>query len=261
MSPAHRRRGRAAPTPEPVRPRAGRSPLRWAALVLGELLVTVGLVVVLFVVWQLWWTNIDADRRQQDAVHSMAQDFGGPTTAAHAVPDRGYGTPQVAREPGYGQSIGIVYVPRFGADYSRPVAEGTGTDVLDTLGLGHYEQKAMPGAVGNFALAGHRQTNGKVLDRIDTLRAGDRIYVRTAQGYYTYRVRSHEIVLPTQKEVLAPVPHHPGQKPHERLLTLTSCSPRFGSTHRYIVYAVMESWQPSSAGPPAAIAHQVAEED
>ena len=34
---------------------------------------------------------------------------------------------------------------------------------------------AMPGAVGNFAMAGHRQTHGAVLDNIDALVPGDQI--------------------------------------------------------------------------------------
>ncbi|WP_445298418.1 class E sortase [Kocuria rosea] len=281
-----------APHPaEPTGPATtgGRDAVRRAARTAGELLITVGLVLVLFVVWQLWWTNLDASETHGQAVTRMADEFGGPTapnleapvwtrpddppggnavggsgdatsSAGRRMDDGEVGTPPVAAPPGYGEALGIVYVPRFGADYARPVMQGTGRDVLDTLGLGHYPSTAMPGQVGNFALAGHRQTNGKVLDLVHTLVPGDRIHVRTAQGYYTYVFRDSEIVLPTETRVLAPVPSDPAARPTERVLTLTTCHPRYGSTERFIAYAVLESWRPTAAGPPAEIAATVADE-
>ncbi|WP_431791948.1 sortase domain-containing protein, partial [Kocuria palustris] len=65
----------------------------------------------------------------------------------------------------------------IGEGYSRPVIEGTTSEVLDTFGLGHYPGTARPGDEGNFAVAGHRQTNGAVLDHIDALTEGERIIV------------------------------------------------------------------------------------
>lgn len=225
----------------------------------GELLITIGVVVVLFVVWQLWWTNIDATRTQQEVVAQVARELDDAAAPAPpAGPEPEHGTPPETSPPGYGEPIGIVYVPRFGKDYARPLIQGTGADVLDTLGLGHYPATAMPGQVGNFAVAGHRQSNGKVLDLIHTLEPGDTIHVRTAEAYYTYAYRGGEIVAPTETRVLAPVPSDPGATATERLLTLTTCHPRFGNTERFIGYAVLESWRPAWAGPPAEIAGTVA---
>jgi sortase A len=164
----------------------------------------------------------------------------------------------VGKVPGHGQPIGVIYIPRFGADYSRPIIEGTSQDVLDTLGLGRYAGTAMPGAMGNFAVAGHRQTHGAVLDNIHTLVPGDKIYVQTADGFYTYVFRNQEIVLPDRTDVLAPVPTQPGAEPQQRILTMTSCNPRFGAQERIIAYSIFDSWQPLSAGPPAPIAKQLA---
>jgi sortase A len=169
-----------------------------------------------------------------------------------------YGAPVVSAAPGHAGTIGIMYIPRFGPNYTRPIVQGTTGDVLDTLGLGHYSNTAMPGAVGNFAVAGHRQTHGAVLDNIHTLVPGDRIYVQTRDGYYVYVFRNNQIVLPSQTDVLEPVPTQPGATPTESFLTMTSCNPRFGSQERIIAYALLESWQPASAGPPAEIAAQVA---
>ena len=84
--------------------------------------------------------------------------------------------------------------------------------MLDTLGIGHYQGTAMPGAAGNFAVAGHRQTHGAVLDNIDALVPGDRIYVQTREGYYVYVFRNSQIVLPSRTDVLLPVPTQAGRR-------------------------------------------------
>ena len=243
------------------RTRPARSRGQLVVQIFGELLITLGLLLVLYVAWELWWTNIDANRKQDQAVEHLFEEFDAPVAPAPEVdagsPDYGEPVvlPAVEEE---GQTFAVVYIPRFGDTYSRPVTSGVGTAVLDSLGLGHYPSTAMPGEVGNFALAGHRQTHGQVLDSIHTLVPGDKIYVQTKDGYYTYVYRNNQIVLPDRVDVIAPVPTQPAAEPTERFLTLTSCNPRFGSQERIIAYSVMESWQPLSAGPPAEIAAQVA---
>lgn len=245
--------GRAAEAP------AGVVILRGAVQVVGELLITAGVVLLLFVAWQLWWTNVESDARQSQVIKEFAQDLGGaaPDIPAPAL-EEDFGEPVVSAAPAHAGTIGIMYIPRFGANYARPIVEGTTGDVLDTLGLGHYGTTAMPGAVGNFAVAGHRQTHGAVLDNIHTLVPGDKIYVQTKDGYYTYVFRNNQIVMPSRTDVLEPVPTLPGVAPAERYLTMTSCNPRFGAEERIIAYSLLDSWRPASAGPPAEIADQVA---
>ena len=238
-----------------------------AVQVAGELLITLGVIAGLFVAWQLWWTNVEADAAQGAAVKQFVMEHqvplpgepSGPGAAApaNAAPPDPAAVP-VGDAPAHGKAIGVIYIPRFGADYSRPIIEGTSSDVIDTLGLGRYAGTAMPGAVGNFVMAGHRQTHGAVLDNIHTLVPGDKIYVQTADGFYTYVFRNQEIVLPDRTDVILPVPAHPGATPEQRLLTMTSCNPLFGSEERIIAYSAFESWQPLSAGPPEPIAKQLA---
>lgn len=225
-------------------------------LVAGELLITAGVVLLLFVAWQLWWTNVAADAAQRDAVRDFARNLEIPEVPATPTAVD-HGRPAVASEPARGATIGIVYVPRFGADYTRPLVQGTTTAQLDSLGIGHYEGTAMPGAVGNVAVAGHRQTHGAVLDNIDALVPGDLIYIQTRDGYYVYSFRNSEVVLPSRTDVLLPVPAQPAAAATERYLTMTSCNPRFGSQERFIAYSLLEHWQPLSAGPPAEILGQV----
>ena len=130
-----------------------------------------------------------SDTRQRDAVREFTRNVEIPAVSApRSAVD--HGQPKVSAEPEVGTTIGVVYVPRFGADYTRPLVQGTTPAVLDTLGIGHYEGTAMPGAVGNVAVAGHRQTHGAVLDNIDSLVPGDRIYVQTRDGYYVYSFRN-----------------------------------------------------------------------
>lgn len=246
-------------------PARGGGVLRKLVQIAGELLITVGVVLLLFVAWQLWWTNVESDARQTETIRNFAQELGGSEGPVASEPAGGtpsaptdYGPPKVAEAPGHGGTIGIMYIPRFGADYTRPIVQGTSTDVLDTLGLGHYSDTAMPGATGNFAVAGHRQTHGAVLDNIHTLVPGDRIYVQTKDGFYVYVFRNNQIVLPSATDVLLPVPTQPAARPTEAYLTMTSCNPRFGSQERIIAYSLLDHWQPASAGPPAEIAAQVA---
>lgn len=227
--------------------------------ILGELLFTAGLILLLFVVWELWWTNIEANSTQQKAVAEFSQQFRGPLAPPLLDAPSDFGEPVVMAEPlAAGTVFGIAYIPRFGENYSRPLVEGTTPAQLDTLGLGRYGSSTMPGGIGNFAVAGHRQTHGAVLDAIHTLVPGDRIYIQTRDGYYTYVFRNNQIVMPSRGDVLQPVPTQPDAVPTERFLTMTSCNPRFGAEERIIAYSVMDSWQPASAGPPAAIVNQVA---
>jgi sortase A len=246
-------------------PARGVGVLRKLIQIAGELLITVGVVLLLFVAWQLWWTNVESDARQSETIRNFAQELGGSEGSVASAPPSettaapaDYGAPKVAEAPGHGGTIGIMYIPRFGADYTRPIVQGTSMDVLDTLGLGHYSNTAMPGATGNFAVAGHRQTHGAVLDNIHTLVPGDKIYVQTKDGFYVYVFRNNQIVLPSATDVLLPVPTQPAARPTEAYLTMTSCNPRFGSQERIIAYSILDHWQPASAGPPAEIAAQVA---
>ena len=242
--------------------RRRRSFIQIAAQVIGELLITAGVILLLFVAWQLWWTNVESNAKQDQAVEEFFADLGEAPAPQAPTDDSPAPAPEqvpVLETRATGETFAVIYIPRFGDDYTRPVTSGVSTAVLDNLGLGHYPETGMPGAVGNFALAGHRQTNGAVLDNIHTLVPGDRIYVQTQDGFYTYVYRNTQIVLPDRVDVLAPVPTQPGVEPEERILTLTSCNPRFGAEERIIAYAVMASFTPLNAGPPDEIAAQVAD--
>ncbi|WP_245617157.1 class E sortase [Knoellia subterranea] len=182
---------------------AVRGGVRAGALgVLGEVLMTLGALVVLFVVWQVWWTDVSSDRAHAATVSTLEREF------ASGTGDPGSTSPTDGLPAG---AFAIVRVPRFGADYARPLVEGTSAAEL-AEGLGHYDGTAGPGEVGNFAIAGHRTTYGKPLAQIDSLREGDRIVVETAAGWTVYAVSSHEIVRPSQWRSSHPSPETPEQR-------------------------------------------------
>lgn len=222
----------------------------------GELLITVGLVVALFLVWQLWWTGIDATEKAQ--VHTEAfhqEQVESPRVEGTKHTD----APPVPDAVDYGSTIGMLIVPKwYGVtNNNMPVIEGTGSDVLDQAAAGHYSDTQQIGEVGNFAVAGHRRTNGNSFLRVDTLEEGDEIIVVTTDTWYVYTVTEHEIVDPTEVDVIAPVPRQADEQPVDRYITLTTChsltTGEWGNDHRWVVHAKFSYWMPRSEGRPASV--------
>lgn len=233
-------------------------PVRGTIRAFGELCITAGMVLILFVVWQLWWTDIAANRDNEVLADKLITDW--QENPANELPDDP-DTPYVADPVEENTGFGIMYVPRFGEGYYRTVAEGVSMEpVLNRMGVGRYPSSAMPGEVGNFSVAGHRVTYGKPLNQIHELRPGDEIVVQTADGFYTYTFRNFEIVLPDATEVLAAVPTMPDYKGKDRIMTLTACNPMFSARERYVAYAELTDWTPAGDGAPASIADSPAYE-
>ncbi len=229
------------------------------ASVLGELLLTAGVLVLLFVAWQMWIGDIiiGAQKNQEGAAVSqqLAQEPAPePPPLVEAEDGTEYYEPPVPAAPGDTQWLGQMIIPRFGADYNFGIFGGTTrARTLDRLGIGIYKDSDMPGAVGNFATAGHRTTWGKPYNQLDKLKLNDAIVVETPDGWYTYRFRTLEYVQPSDTEVLLDVPQVPGAQTGERYITLTACSPLYSLAERIIAYGVFESFQPRAEGPPKAL--------
>jgi sortase A len=213
----------------------------------GEVLITVGVLLLLFVSWQLWWTDVTANRDQAGTIQALERGFGGGRHGGGVV---GKGPLATLKSVPFGEAFAIVRIPRFGADFARPVLEGTDHDTL-IKGVGHYQGTAMPGLVGNFAVAGHRTTYGRPFSNIDLLRSGDFIVVETKASYVVYAVARHVIVTPSHVDVIAPVPQRPGVQPNEAWMTMTACHPKYSATQRYVVFAQLVRVIPRANGLPA----------
>ncbi|MEU6620152.1 class E sortase [Streptomyces litmocidini] len=250
------------------------------ALWLGaETAVTCGVLILLLVVHQLWWTNREAraEAREQVSVLEREWDISPPVRDGGGLPGDSPGESDVGGGEGEGAGAGagessgsvpsassvssgappaasspssgafaVLRIPRLGL--TVPVAEGVSKrSVLDRGYVGHYPGTAGPGRVGNFALAGHRNTHGEPFRYIDRLRGGDRISVRTRARTYVYRV---DLVLPSTSPrdvgVIRDVPRslvRPsyGYDAPGAYLTLTTCTPEFSSAYRLVVWAKLVS--------------------
>lgn len=246
--------------------RTGRRPPRRAtpAGVLGELLLTAGVVVLLYVAWQMWIGDLIMSAEANDKGHQLTQEWA--RASAPALPpvlDDGSGVdaaqpryaPPKMTAPEDGVPWGAVLrVPRFGADYAVTIAGGvTRADTLDHGWIGVYPNAGMPGQPGNLSMAAHRTTWGKPFNQLDRLRLNDAIVIETEQGWYTYRFRTLEYVTPDSVDVLDPVPQMPDAPAGGRYITLTACSPLYSLAERIVAYGVFEGFQPRALGAPASL--------
>ncbi|MEU9356624.1 class E sortase [Streptomyces sp. NPDC048301] len=220
------------------------SPAVVASRVVGEVFITFGVLMLLFVTYQLWWTNVRADQIAGQETHKIQDDW--------ASGERSPG----AFEPG--QGFAIMHIPKL--DVVAPIAEGISKEkVLDRGMIGHYGEgklkTAMPSAEqGNFAVAGHRNTHGEPFRYINKLKPGDPIVVETQDAYYTYEMTSIlPQTSPSNVSVIDEVPAGSGFKSPGRYITLTTCTPEFTSTYRMIVWGKMVDERPRSKGKPDAL--------
>ncbi|WP_425280558.1 class E sortase [Micromonospora taraxaci] len=226
---------------ELTRPSLG-SRIRTGIRVTGEVLITFGLVVLLFAGYEVWGKSAIVDAHQNDLNNQLAQEWG-PTDDPTVVPSAG---PSVKPSPPVrGKPIAGLYIPKL--DKNWVVVEGVTQEDI-RYAPGHYPASALPGQVGNFSVAGHR--NRATFWRLDELHDGDPIVVESKTDWYVYRVSQSRIVRPTQVEVVAPVPGEPNKKATKRMLTLTTCNPKFDNYQRLIIHAELDRTQPKSAGRP-----------
>jgi sortase A len=227
-----------APAP-PASDRAAGDGWRTVARGVGQLLITCGVVILLFVAYELWFTGFYTQQQQDRIDHRLQQEWTG------TAPDVSLLAPDKVR---LGSGLAVLYIPRFGRHYHFVVVEGTDFNDLQK-GPGHYPGTALPGQVGNFAVAGHRTTYLHPFNKIATLRNHDVIVLETKTMWFTYTIENvpntnvpwREIVDPTKVQVAYPVPDQPdpGKRPTLKLLTFTSCHPEYSASQRYVIHAML----------------------
>ncbi|MBT2422776.1 class E sortase [Streptomyces sp. ISL-22] len=214
--------------------RRGMGRIAMAVSVFGELLITAGLVLGLFVVYSLWWTNVLADRaadKQADKVRDI-----------WAHQDDGSGRPATFDSK---DGIGFLHVPAMSGDEIL-VEKGTTSKILNDGVAGYYTdpvKATLPtsGKKGNFSLAAHRDGHGAEFHNIHKIEKGDPIVFETKDKWYVYKVYA---VLPeTSKynvKVLSAIPKESGKTKAGHYITLTTCTPVYTSRYRYIVWGELE---------------------
>lgn len=230
-------------------PARSRSVLAGFLSLLGELLITVGLVLGLFVAYSLWWTNVLADRQASARGDQIRQQWQTPG----AVPAK-------PAEPGALDTmdgLGFLHVPAM-KNGEVLVKRGTDPETLNDGVAGYYTEpvkSALPwDAKGNFSLAAHRDGHGAKFHNIDKVRNGDAIVFETRDTWYVYKVFAE--LRQTSKynvDVISPVPKESGKTSPGRYITLTTCTPVYTSKYRYIVWGELVRTQKVDAKrtPPA----------
>jgi sortase A len=210
----------------------------------GRTLIAVGVLILLFVAYQLWGTGLAEARSQNSLRDSFLQSQGGSgrttstssatggttTTTSTTFPDAPPPAPT-------GAAVAIIRIPKIGVD--KAVVQGVNLSDLKK-GPGHYPTTPMPGQPGNAAIAGHRTTYGAPFYNLNDVGKDDKIFVTTAQGAFEYRVRETKVVRPTEVSVLDPTT--------DNRLTLTTCNPRFSARERLVLVADLMG--PAAPAPP-----------
>ena len=201
----------------------------------GWLFISVGVIVLLYLVYSLLYTN----RATASAQNEMEKDWLAELEGGGALPSEG--PDGEAAPPDPGSAVAALEFRRPGQEdplvHKKPLYVVQGVSLGDLQrGPGHYPGTALPGDTGNFAVAGHRTTYGAPFFNLDQLREGDEVIVTARDGKrYTYRVHSQEIVAPSHTWVITPDPLKLGRD--KKTLTLTTCNPRFSNAQRLIVFA------------------------
>lgn len=224
---------------------------------LGEVLITLGVIVLLLAAYEVWGKAAVVASHQGDLDRQLEEMWANPDAAldptvapprdeAEEEPEDTAAPEPLGPPPGH--AIARLYIPKLGKHWV--VVEGVELDDI-RYAPGRYPSGAMPGEIGNFAVAGHR--NPATFWDLDRMASGDTIVVETRDNWYIYRVYQNHIVEPTSVEVVAPVPGEPGAEPDRALLTLTTCHPKWDNYERLIVHAELVDQQPQSAGRPGVL--------
>ena len=224
----------------------------------GRVLITAGVLILLFVAYQLWGTGI-LQARSQDELKSqfdrtLATATSTTTTTAPTATTAPTTTtttlPPAPARAGEGDPVANIEIPKI--DVSQTVVEGVAVDDL-RKGPGHYPATPLPGQEGNAAIAGHRTTYGAPFADLDQLEVGDVIHVKTVQGDFTYKVSKNPFAVdPNDGSVLEDEPDPNRAGGHLATLTLTTCTPKFSAAQRLIVQAKLDL-PPDQAPLPASV--------
>ena len=166
-------------------PRSPRDAVRRAAR-LGEVFITAGVVLLLFVRLP---AGLDQLRGRP------GPRTGWPTTSADGWdrPPAGSGgvTVRGPKPVDFGKGFAFLHIPRLGQELERPDRPGRRACPTCRAASATTPETALPGQVGNFAVAGHRATNGEPFAYLDQVGKGDSVVVETRRQLVHLRRRPH----------------------------------------------------------------------
>jgi sortase A len=208
---------------------------------IGELLITIGLIILMFALYEVYGKTEIVNAHQQTLNQQLTQQWNG-------TPGSGGGTTTSDPQPLAGDAFARLYLPVLAKHWV--IVEGVSLADIE-FAPGHYPGTAMPGQTGNFAVAGHRIPS--IFWNLQQLTKGQLIVVQTRTNWYVYTVTEQEAVLPNAIKVIAPVPDQIGVAPHAAMMTLTTCNPKWADYQRLVIHAVLTKVSQAKAGPPVAL--------
>jgi sortase A len=194
---------------------------------IGKTLISTGVLLLLFVAYQLWGTGL-AENQAQNKLKSQFVTSTTVTTPATDAPT----TTTLPPPPKKGDVVAQIIIEKINVD--KFVIAGVGYKELEK-GPGLFAGSPLPAQLGNVAIAGHRTTFGAPFGRVNELAEGDRIVMKTSRGEFVYLVTgAPTIVKATDVDVIRTV------DPSRAILTLVTCHPKWTSENRMIISAELE---------------------
>lgn len=238
--------------------------------VIGELFITVSVLLFAFAFYESYWTNVEAGKQQDQASQALDDEWGQKVN------------PRAKKAPELGEAFARMYIPAFGSDFAFAIVEGT-SDADLLKGPGRYTDSQMPGQPGNFAIAGHRVGKGAPFNDLGNLEVCDAVIVETRSSWDVYRilpidlqgeqrraaaeqcftkeqieeiatgryaaVEGRHITLPGDYSVVHPVPETEVTEvapDMQSVMTMTTCHPQFSNAERMIVHAMKVRSEPKT---------------
>ena len=217
-----------------------------------------GVVLLLFVVYELWVTDLLNAQAQSTLDQSLHDQWGSSAPLAPGTTDQG--------PFAVGQAFAILHIPRLGADYSRVVVEGTDQDQL-AQGPGHYVGTAFPGSRATSpwpgtGWAGARRSSTSTRCGRATRSSSRRARAGSSTACWAMPRPATSAPTPAASRVRRSCcpptwrssPRHPtapATAPASgSYLTLTTCHPRFSARQRLVVHAKLDGAGTSKADQP-----------
>ena len=205
-------------------------------IILGGVLVATG----------IWFGFLSGYLKASSDVEQAQQLFVSPselaTSPASPAPSA---SPEpeilVAGKPELGEKFAIMRIPILGSDWARTISEGTSLEILDHLGIGHYEKTEFPGEKGNFAVAGHSGNQWTPFANYAGIGEGNLIEIETFDANYVYQVVDTKTVNEKNMDTVYKNPSIKSDGEGKSWLTITTCLTDGPTNKRFVIYAKLIS--------------------
>ena len=180
----------------------------------------------------------DTEKAQQLFVtpSELPSSSSSPTPSASPEPEI-----LVAGKPELGEKFAIMRIPILGSDWARTISEGTSLEILDHLGIGHYEKTEFPGEKGNFAVAGHSGNQWTPFANYAGIGEGNLIEIESFDANYVYQVVDTKTVNEKNMDTVYKNPSIKSDGEGKSWLTITTCLKDGPTNKRFVIYAKLIS--------------------